>query len=510
MRLTTLFLAAISCTMLNAMTVCLRPDNRLTIRSSWSKTDDLLRVCNLGQNGQFNFVASGLVSKKASDEDVLLKEKFRWKFHICSDAVGVMYIYPDPAKPNLNILSGNHGFGGTIVTLPDHGYTEADVGKKLGKNHWIARVDSASEFTVLPAADKKMFPKTAKLRSSGNFKATRIINRRYLLDGKELVPGKIMKGKELVVVEKNGICRFDALANAKFKHENVSDFYAVYDIGYNFFSNGCCRIDSKITFPGEICIRSINPVQDHDLHIPGGYFYEKYIPKLKPIREKPEYSFRSARPPQVFHRPQKKRVVDTRAYDFAAIQDLTAIRRMPATTAPRFEIKVKGGYVDPADQPDRFIDLIGKKVKGKKMRLAGNVLGIDTDYGIARKNERAKNQSSFVLASWHKTYITQFGQNKTVLKPGTVLTSVGYRAYFNPQNIGEATVLYTIPFPDGEKIYVDFHQDVKDYILPFAAGAKVRVVEKSPGTTLNGNKISVSGGYGFAVIFVQKAKQSKP
>ena len=73
-------------------------------------------------------------------------------------------------------------------------------------------------------------------------------------------------------------------------------------------------------------------------------------------------------------------------------------------------------------------------------------------------------------------------------------------------------VLELFPKPEkgrSEK-HVDFHQDVKDYILPFAAGAKVRVVEKSPGTTLNGNKISVSGGYGFAVIFVQKAKQSKP
>ena len=247
-------------------------------------------------------------------------------------------------------------------------------------------------------------------------------------------------------------------------------------------------------------------MQDHDLRISPGIFYEKYIPKLKPIREKPEYAFNAPIQPQVFNRPKKKRVVVTNFYDFANVQDMTAVRRAPGNLAPRFEIGVNGGYVDPNDQPDRFIDFSGRTINGKKTRLVGNVLGIDPEYGIARKSERSKNKTSFVLAAWHKTYITQFGQNKHIFQPGTVLKSIGYRSYFNPQSIGEATSLYTIVHPDGEKIYVDFHKSVKDYLLPFSPDANVRILEKSSSVTLDGNKISVNGNYGFAVIFVPHEK----
>lgn len=497
-----LFLTALMLSTLNAMSVYLSADHKLAIRRPWSESRDLLLLCNLGQNGQFNFSAAGLVEKKDSDQQVLIDGKFRWKFHSCGDAVGVMYLHPDPAKSTLYILSGNHGFTGSTVTMPGHGYTQADIGKKLGKSHWIARINSPDEFTILPAAAPKMFPKKTKVRGSGNFKATRIISRRYILDGKELEYGKIMRGKQLSVIEKNGICSFEALANARFEHSKVEDFYAVYDIGYHFYPNGSCRIDTMITFPREAAIRSINPVQDHDLHLPGrNFFYEKYIPKLKPIQEKAEYSFKGKIHPQVFNRPAKKRVVDTQAYDFANVQDLTERRRSSRNQASRFEISVNGGYVDPADQPDRFIEFIGIKNKGKRTRLVGNVLGIDTGYGIARKSERAQNLRSFVLAAWHKTYITQFGKPDTVVKAGTVLKSVGYRCYFNPEKIGDATSLYTIPHPGGEKIYVDFHKPVKDYLLPFAPDARVEIIEQS-GVTLNGNKISVNGRRGFAVLFV--------
>lgn len=489
--------------LLNAMSVYLNSDGKLAIRRNWSKTQDLLLLCNLGQNGQFNFSAAGVVSKTASDEKVLKEGKFLWKFHMCGDAVGVMYLYPDQSKSEMYILSGNHGFIGSVINLPGHGYNAKDVGKKYGKKHWIAKINSQDEFTVLPAVTKKDVPKKTKFRSSGNFKATRIINRQYLLDGKELEVGKIMHGKQLSVIEKNGICRFEALVKSNFQHEKVEDFYAVYDLSYNFFPNGSCRIDTAITFPRDTYIRSINPVQDHDLLLPGKWFYEKYIPKMKVIQEKAEYSFSGAVQPQVFHRPAKKRVADTRLYDFANVQNFTQVRQCPAVQASRFEIKVNGGYIDPQNQPDRFIDFIGTNVKGKPQRMVGNVLGIDPEYGIARSSERAKNTNSFTLASWHKTYITQFGQQGAMLPAGTVLKSVGYRCYFNPQNIGEATSLYSIIHPDGEKIYADFHKQVKDYLLPFPEDAEVKILEKSPGTEITGNRITVSGNYGFAVISVK-------
>ena len=75
--------------------------------------------------------------------------------------------------------------------------------------------------------------------------------------------------------------------------------------------------------------------------------------------------------------------------------------------------------------------------------------------------------------------------------------------YFNPEKIGEATVLFTIPVKDGKKVYADFHKSVKDYVLPFPANAKTVVMESSKGVTLKGNKVSVSGNYGYIVVKVK-------
>ena len=76
----------------------------------------------------------------------------------------------------------------------------------------------------------------------------------------------------------------------------------------------------------------------------------------------------------------------------------------------------------------------------------------------------------------------------------------GYRCYFNPEKIGDATVLFTIPQKKGVRVFADFHKSVKDYTLPFAADAKVTVIEKTPSVTLKGNKVSVTGSYGRIVV----------
>ena len=79
------------------MTVCLR-GNALYMRSSWDEKTDLLRICGLGGNKQFNYSYSSLVDKKVSDSDIMLKGKYFGRFHWCGDSTGVMHLYPDPAK----------------------------------------------------------------------------------------------------------------------------------------------------------------------------------------------------------------------------------------------------------------------------------------------------------------------------------------------------------------------------------------------------------------------------
>ena len=491
------------------MSVFLTKSSSLYIRRAWSDSEDLLHFCGLGGNNrQFNFLCTGLIPRSLPEAAVPYKMKQPPRFHWCGDSVGVMHLYPHPDKRTIYILSGNHGFNGTEVTWPGHGYKAEDAGKKLDGSHWIARVISPDKLVVLPAIGKQALPKAAAFKAFYNFPATRILNRGYLLDGKVLPTEKLLKGRELTVIEKQGICTFEALAAAGFKHANVTDYYAVFDLEYHFFPNGSCRVDAKVTFMRDVQLMGVSPMQDSDLELRNYDFYEKYIPKVKAFQEKPVERPRADKL-QAWHHPlpAKKLTADTRPYDFAGVQEMTAIRKEPANISTRFQLRVRGGYVDPDDQPDRFIEFLGKNVDGKRVRKIGNVLGMDPEWGMYGKSERAKNATSFILAAWHKTYPSQFGRpGRATLKKGTVLEGVGYRCYFNPERIGDATALYVIPHRDHRKLYADFHKSVRNYVLPFGADEKARIVEASPGVTLEGNKVSVSGKYGFIVLRLPRKK----
>ena len=484
------------------MTVYLTSGSTLYMRSSWDAKQDLLRVCSLGGNNkQFNFLYSSLVDKKVTDTDLMIRGKYMGRFHWCGDSVGVTHIYAEPPRTGIYILSGNHGYSSTEITLPDHGCTKADIGKKMGSS-WIAAIVSKDKFKVVPSLPKAQLPKGAEGKTVLNFRGTRLLSRTYLLDGQPLTPGKILKGKSVTVLEKTGICLLEPLAAKAFQHDKVEDFYSIWDYAYNFFPNGSCRVDHKITITKDTLLMGISTMQDSDMEIGKTYtFYEKYIPKMKKFRQSPTLPWKGS---QAYVRQGGKMVADSREYDFEGVQDMTQKKTDKKTPTTRFEIQVKGGFVDPADLPDRWIDFMGKTENGKRVRKIGNVLGIDPEFGIGANSERAKNNSVFIIPNWHKTYPTQYSHGKKVIKKGTVLEGVGYRCYFNPETIGDATALFSIPHKDGVKIYADFHKSVKDYTLPFAANAQVKILEKTPSVTLKGNKLSVNGSYGRIVVKVAK------
>ena len=58
-----LLLAAAALAGTETMTVCLR-GSALYMRSSWDEKTDLVRICGLGGNKQFNYSYSALVDKK--------------------------------------------------------------------------------------------------------------------------------------------------------------------------------------------------------------------------------------------------------------------------------------------------------------------------------------------------------------------------------------------------------------------------------------------------------------
>lgn len=486
----------------NTLSVFMRKNKTIAIRTNWDEKKDLLLLCGPGWNNkQFNFDSTYFIPKTQTLESLMKRtSRLPKTFHWCGDSTGVMYMYPDPKRSELYILSGNHGFNGTTITLPGHKFTQKDIGKKFKDKYYIAKINSSDSFTVIPQIRKKDVPEARNIKTFLNFPGTRLLECKYTVDGKELPFDKAVSGKVFTVTEKTAICNFEALAAAKFQHNKVNDFYAVYEITYNFYPNSSCRVDTRITFPKDICLMGVSPMQDSDLIMTGFDFYEKYIPKMKPVQESAKTDWRKA---QAFYRPQKKYMTDSRYYDFAAVQDLTVIRKTSGPAATRFQIKVNGGYVDPLDQPDRWIEFAGNIENGKRKRKIGNVLGLDSEHGIFRKSERAKNKSAFIIPNWHKTYPTQFARGKQTVKAGTVMESVGYRCYFNPEKIGDATVLFSIPVKDGVKVYADFHKSVKDYVLPFPANAKTVVMESSKGVTLKGNKVSVSGNYGYIAVKVK-------
>ena len=192
------------------MKVLLTTGNTLYMRSSWSATHDLFRVCGLGGNKQFNYTYSALVEKKVSDADLMLKGKYFGRFHWCGDSVGVMHLYPDPTKKTIYILSGNHGYSGSEITQADHGFTKADIGREFGGKFRICAVLSKDKFRVVPSGKKADFPKAQKVTSFSNFQGTRTLSRTYFLDGKELVRGKILSGREVTVLR--GDERYPAMA----------------------------------------------------------------------------------------------------------------------------------------------------------------------------------------------------------------------------------------------------------------------------------------------------------
>ena len=142
-----LLLAAAALAGAETMTVCLR-GSVLYMRSSWDEKTDLVRICGLGGNKQFNYSYSALVDKKISDSDIMLKGKYYGRFHWCGDSTGVMHTYPEAPRKGVYILSGNHGYTGSEVTMPGHGYTQADIGKKLNETHRICGVLSKEKFRL--------------------------------------------------------------------------------------------------------------------------------------------------------------------------------------------------------------------------------------------------------------------------------------------------------------------------------------------------------------------------
>ena len=159
----------------DTLTVYMRPNKSLFIRTNWDDKKDLLLLCIPGWNNQqFNFNSTFFIPKTQKTEALRKNFKLPPRFHWCGDSTGVIHMYSNAKRSELYILSGNHGYNGTTITLPGHNFTKDDIGKKFKGKYYIAKINSKDSFSVLPKISKKEIPEAESLKPLVNFRGTRI------------------------------------------------------------------------------------------------------------------------------------------------------------------------------------------------------------------------------------------------------------------------------------------------------------------------------------------------
>ena len=137
--------------------------------------------------------------------------------------------------------------------------------------------------------------------------------------------------------------------------------------------------------------------------------------------------------------------------------------------------------LDPSDPCDRYIRLAGKK----EMQY-GAVLGYSLFMGCTAKGKDQTRDSLYLLYKTKKMY--PYAYNIKNIKPGTVMETVAYKQFFDPQKEKDATSFYYHFQGDSFIVYADFHKAVRNKVLLLpscAAGRKITILEKTPGMTLH-------------------------
>lgn len=486
--------------------------DKVFIRSWFSPSEDVVVTMNKGVNRQINYYQATLIPastplNKTGEIDGRI-------FHYCHDD-------STPLKIISTYIGANHGCSDAReLLIPGHGLSSKDIGTawtdSRGDVYYPIKIVDASKIWVL-GEDKGrngiwrfnclIAPGDFTRRSDGKklkiekatltqmLPAARIESQQYLIDGKTpLKDGKPVICDYLDIKEKYDIIAPDSLLESiKRQPGKVQDFIApgldallTDETTYQFQPRGVCVVDNHIIPGRDFSTYQASPVMSMQLNRLNNYqTHEYYIPKTMPFDN------------------------DGTRYDFNSIQDFT----VPIKLSLGFRGSAKN--INPADPPDRFIQFLGNKRNGKKVREIGFAMGIANDIGLGRPDVRSKNvdEMLFIFRSY-KTYPRVLDMKAGALKAGTDLHSRGYRQYFNPEAYDNATCVYWHRRGDVIWLYADYHQSVsKDILkLPEAfTGKKIVIAEKSPSVKLltkdtvpaEGIAVSVDGKQGFLVLKLQ-------
>ena len=186
--------------------------------------------------------------------------------------------------------------------------------------------------------------------------------------------------------------------------------------------------------------------------------------------------------------------------------DLSAKYLMPVNWQVDYIVDRQKDCLDPDNPPDRFI-----RVSGDDKPMFGVVLGYSlTDGCTALVNRGAHRSKVYYLYHTKKMYPFCYTLNDPA--PGTQMTSVSYKHYFDPAAEPDATSFYYHWENDSLMVYFDTHKALKNKTLAlpsWCAGKKITVVEKTQSVEFTGSTdkvpesgivFNVNGSYGYLVL----------
>lgn len=188
--------------------------------------------------------------------------------------------------------------------------------------------------------------------------------------------------------------------------------------------------------------------------------------------------------------------------------DMTAVERMPC---PPWKVNYSVGRadcVDPENMPDRFIR-IASDASGR--RQVGVALGYSLLQGVtALENRSAERPFAYFFYPSGKMYPYSFLLEN--VPAGRTIVHHGYTQYFDPQQEPDATAFYHHRDGEAHVVYVDFHKTLAGEVVRLPrelVGKRISVLQRSPSVTLRttdtvppdgGIALDVADGYGELVL----------
>lgn len=468
------------------------------VRSKYSNEYDLVIRVKRGCNESACLLAPSLPLSECDKKGIVL--------HAGGDE------YPANAPMGrYGTLSGNHGSIFTrILTIPDHNMSEEDIGgiltDKGSKKKFVIMgiVDNNNILIHSPGRKNTIAPAFAKPSGKGlYYKEKRLLVKKSSVT--QLYPmNRITKwelladGTTSIPEDKEIKCSF---VDFHFTHDVLDPYHVVQSVKNNPGKEASPRWTNKMhmfelhtdelkkKYPLYASLPALATFENRLRFDPWGAAvnYRKttyhvqltavnalevmmnwrglmakstwqkfYIPKLKKLR--------------IPHRKNKQKIYE---YDFSAKADLKPA--MPVS----YRITRKD-CLDKEDPCDRYIRLAGKRVP-----QYGAVLGYSLFMGCTAKGKDQTRDDLYFF--WHTKKMYPYAYKLKNVKPGTVMETVAYKQFFNPQKEKDATSFYYHFQGESLIVYADFHKSLKNKLLSLprcAAGRKITVLEKTPGLTL--------------------------